>query len=103
MVTPTLDQAGNRLLGKTRGAVLALLLGRPDEEFYLRQVARLSGAALGPVQRELKILRDIGVVRCRNVGHQLLFCADRSSPIYEELRSLVIKTVGMADLLKAAL
>lgn len=91
------------LLGKTRGAVLGLLLGRPDEEFYVRQVARLSGATLGPVQRELKLLSRVGVLTCRQVGRQLLYTANRESPIYPELRGLAIKTVGIADLLKAAL
>ena len=59
MVTP-IDRLGLELLGRTRGAVLALLFGRPDEEFHVRQVARLSRAALGPVQRELKRLGPAG-------------------------------------------
>ena len=95
--------AGEVLLGKTRGAVLGLLLGRPDEEFHVRQIARLSGATLGPVQRELKLLEHIGVLKQRAVGRQLLYRADEASPIHDELRSLVIKTVGMADVLRAAL
>jgi uncharacterized protein len=102
MNTRSLDDLGSTLLGKTRGAVLGLLLARPDEEFHVRQIARLSGASLGPVQRELKLLAQIGVLKCREVGHQLLYSAEPASPIYEELRSIVIKTVGMADVLRAA-
>ena len=91
------------LLGKTRGAVLGLLLGRPDEEFHVRQVARLSGASLAPAQRELKVLARVGVLKCRAVGRQLLYAADPASPVYEELRGIVAKTVGAAGLLAAAL
>ena len=42
------------LFGKTRRAVLSLLYGHADEAFYLRQVARMAGAGLGAVQRELR-------------------------------------------------
>jgi hypothetical protein len=78
-------------------------MGRPDEEFHVRQIARLSGATLGPVQRELKLLARVGVLKCREVGSQLLYRADPASPVHEELRGLVIKTVGVADVLKPAL
>jgi predicted nucleotidyltransferase len=103
MDTSFVDDLGTTLLGKTRGAVLGLLLGRPDEEFHVRQIARLSGATLGPVQRELRLLARLGVLKCRAVGHQLLYGADPISPLHEELRSLVLKTVGMAGAIKAAL
>jgi len=94
---------GLTLLGKTRGAVLSLLLGAPDEEFHVRQIARLSGATLGPAQRELKLLVQLGLLQSRRSGHQLLYRADASSPIHAELQSIVVKTVGLADALKAAL
>jgi predicted nucleotidyltransferase len=103
MDTPTVDDLGTVLFGRTRGAVLGLLLSRPDEEFHVRQIARLSGATLGPAQRELKLLAQVGVLKCREVGHQLLYRADPASPIHEELRGLIVKTVGMADVLKAAM
>jgi predicted nucleotidyltransferase len=103
MNTPSVDNLGAVLLGKTRGAVLGLLLGRPDEEFHVRQIARLTGATLGPVQRELKLLAQIGVLKCREVGYQLLYSANPASAIHEELRSFVVKTVGMADVLRAAM
>ena len=50
----TTVELGDVILGRTRGGVLALLLGRPDEEFHVRHVARLTGRTIGPVQKELK-------------------------------------------------
>lgn len=44
------------LFTKTRRALLSLLYGHADESFYLRQIVRITGAGLGPVQRELKLL-----------------------------------------------
>ena len=90
-------------MGKTRGAILALLFGRPDEEFYLRQVVRASGYGLGPVQRELKLLTEAGIIRRTQSGRQVYFQANRESPVFPELKSLIAKTVGVGDVLRRAL
>src|SRR5438552_3473015 len=101
MITP--GTIGDLLFGKTRQRVLGLLLGHPDESFHLRQVVRLSGAGLGPTQRELTMLAAAGIVTRAQRGRQVFFQARRESPIFDELRSLVIKTCGLADVLRAAL
>lgn len=91
------------LFGRTRGAVLAVLYGHVGESYYLRQLARMTGIALGPVQRELRQLVDAGLVTKRIQGTQTLFNANEASPVFAEMRSLVAKTVGMHDVLLAAL
>jgi len=48
---------------KTRRAILSLRYGHTDESYYLRQIVRTTGFGLGPIQRELKQLTDVGVVR----------------------------------------
>ena len=42
------------LLPKTRQRILALLLSRPDEAFYLREIVRTTEASKGAVDAELK-------------------------------------------------
>jgi len=91
------------LFGRTRGAVLGVLYGHVGESYYLRQLARVTGIALGPVQRELRQLVDAGLVTKRIQGTQTLFAANESSPVFAEMRSLVAKTVGMHDVLLASL
>jgi predicted nucleotidyltransferase len=91
------------IFGKTRGAILALLYGRPDESFYLRQVVRASGCGLGPVQRELKLLTEAGIIRRTPSGRQVYFQANSESPVFPELKSLIAKTVGVGDALRRAL
>jgi uncharacterized protein len=93
----------NVLFGRTRGAVLAVLYGHAGESYYLRQLARMTGIALGPVQRELRQLVDAGLITKKLQGTQTLFSANESSPVFAEMRSLVAKTVGMHDVLLAAL
>ncbi len=91
------------LFGKTRQAVLALFYGHPDESFYLRQVVRAIGMGPGSVQRELKQLTDAGVIEKSKLGRQVYYRANTKCPIFPELRGLIIKTAGLADVLRDAL
>jgi uncharacterized protein len=91
------------LFGQTRAAVLSVLYGHVGEAFYLRQLARLTHIALGPVQREVRQLVDAGLVTKKTVGAQTLYSANQTSPVFKEIKSLVTKTVGMHDVLAEAL
>jgi predicted nucleotidyltransferase len=91
------------LFGKTRRAVLSLLYIHTDETFYLRQICRIAGAGVGAVQRELKQLSDVGIIRRITRGRQVYYQANSESPVFEEVKGLVIKTAGLADVLRAAL
>ena len=46
-------------------------------EMYVREIARTSDLALRTVQRELAVLRKIGVVTSRTNGYHLFFRANR--------------------------
>ena len=91
------------LFGHTRGAVLSVLYGHVGEAFYLRQLARLTDITLGPVQREIRQLVEAGLVSKKTIGAQTLYSANQESPVFAEIKSLVTKTVGMHDVLSAAL
>ena len=97
------DEIASSLFGRTRRNILALLFGRPDEAFYLRQVARETGAGVGAVQRELAGLTRAGLITRTPRGIQVFFQADRSSPVFSEIKSLMEKTTGLADVVRSAL
>ena len=97
------DRIASSLFGRTRRNILALLFGRPDEAFYLRQVARETGAGVGAVQRELAGLTKAGLITRTPRGKQVYFQADRSSPVFSEIKSLMEKTTGLADVVRSAL
>jgi predicted nucleotidyltransferase len=99
----TASTLSSTLFGRTRGAVLAVLFGHVGESYYLRQLARMTGITLGPVQRELRQLVDAGLVTKKTLGTQTLFSANEASPIFAEMRAIVAKTVGIRDILLAAL
>jgi predicted nucleotidyltransferase len=97
------DLISRLLFGSTRREVLALLLGRPDERFYLREIVRAVGGGLGAVQRELKQLVEAGLVERDARGHQVYFSANRDAAIFPELHAIIEKTAGAADVLRTSL
>jgi len=103
MVTFPADRLGAVLFGKTRRAVLALMFNHPDQQFHLRQVCRRAGGGMGAVQRELRELTSAGILSRTARGNQSVYQANPACPIYSELKSMVTKTIGIADLLRTAL
>jgi predicted nucleotidyltransferase len=99
----TVSTLSYTLFGRTRGALLAVLYGYVGESFYLRQLARRTEITLGAVQRELRQLVDAGLVTRETLGNQTFYSANPASPVFEEMRSLVTKTVGIHDVLLEAL
>ena len=86
-----------------RRQILALLLLRPEERFYVREIARLTGVVPGSLHRELKQLHDAGLLLREEAGNQVRYCANRECPIFAELASIFRKTAGLADVLREAL
>jgi predicted nucleotidyltransferase len=91
------------LFGVTRRRVLAWLFGHPGERFYLRQLVRRSGAAQGAVQRELQLLVDARILRRTVEGRHVYYQVNRESPIFPELRALLLKTAGVVEVVREAL
>jgi predicted nucleotidyltransferase len=91
------------LFGAYRRQILGLLLLRPDESFYVREIARITGVSAGSLHRELKALTDAGLLARTTVGNQVRYQADQSCPIFEELAGIFRKTAGLADVLRELL
>jgi predicted nucleotidyltransferase len=88
------------LFGAYRRQILGLLLLRPDETFYVREIARLTGVSAGSLHRELKLLTDTGLLLRTTAGNQVRYQADRACPIFGELAGIFMKTAGLADVLR---
>jgi predicted nucleotidyltransferase len=91
------------LFSKVRQRVLGVLFGNPGRSFYANEVIALAGSGTGAVQRELIRLAATGLVTVTRLGKQKHYQANATAPVFEELRGLVLKTSGLADVLRAAL
>lgn len=86
-----------------RRQLLARLLLRPDEQFHVRELERMTGISAGSLHRELKAMAESGLLLREKVGNQVFYRADTHCTIYEELAAIFRKTIGMASLLRNAL
>lgn len=91
------------LLGQSRSAVLGALFLHPESSLHVRELARATGTSAGSLHRELRMLSELGLLEREEIGRQVHYRANRSSPIFGELASILRKTSGLADVLKDAL
>jgi predicted nucleotidyltransferase len=91
------------LFSKTRQAVLAFLYCRTDSSFYTKQILDAVKIGRGTVQRELKNLTDAGIIVREVQGHQVYYRANEHCPIFNELKNIVRKTFGVADIIRQSL
>ena len=91
------------LFSKTRLAVLSKLFSHADEAYYLRQIARSVGVGIGSLQRELNKLAQAGIILRMVRGNQVYYQANPQCPVFPELKSLIVKTTGVTEVIKSAL
>lgn len=94
---------GDVLFTKTQQRVLGLLFGTPEQTFYLNEIVRLAGVGKGTVNRELIRMQESGLLTVTRIGNQNHFQANKQCPIYDELKGIVRKTFGIADVIHYAL
>ena len=110
-MSPNAPKMGSRLstggaeglFGKTRLAVLTLFFTHPDREFYLRQITKVVKTGQGAVHRELIRLAASGILIRTKKGGQVFYQVNQLCPFFAELKTLLIKTSGVADVLRQAL
>jgi predicted nucleotidyltransferase len=83
--------------------VLALIFGHPERSFYTSEIIRNVHSGRGAVERELARLEQTGLVSIQRVGNQKHYHANHESPIFNELRGIILKTAGLIEPLKQSL
>ncbi len=91
------------LSSRVRAEIFRLLFGLDPIELHLREMTRRSGLTFATVRQDLGKLARIDVVLARRDGNRLYYRANRDHPLYPDLRALVLKTAGLADVLNRAL
>jgi predicted nucleotidyltransferase len=91
------------LFSNVQARVLALIFGHSERSFYASEIVRNVRSGSGAVGRELSRLQESGLVSVEHIGNQKHYRANRQSPIFEELRSIVLKTMGLAEPLRESL
>ncbi len=93
----------NALFSRTQQRVLGLLYGNPERSFFATEIFAHAGPGRGTVQRELERLGSSGLATVTRIGNQKHYRANPDTPIFAELRSVILKTSGLAEPLREAL
>src|SRR5215469_25411 len=96
-------RALDALLPKTRQRILAATLMQPEKAWYASELAQRLGVPSSSLQRELQDLTEAGILKTHKQGRMVYYQANRESPVFPDLRGLLLKTAGLVDVLAHAL
>ena len=91
------------LKSKTRSSILKTFFDDPEKEYYLRQLEEVTGYSVGNIRREMIKLEADGIFQSREVGKTKSYKLNKTYPLYNEIKNIVRKTIGIEYSLKKAL
>jgi len=87
------------LRSKARQRLLAFYFTNPAARYHLRDLAHRLDIDPSNLSRELRRLERNGLFRAEVSGRQKYFRLNREYPLFNEVRSIVAKTIGAAPLI----
>ena len=91
------------LSSRARAEIFRLLFSGTGSELHIREIQRRSGLSDGTIRQELRKLVRLDLVYGRRDSNRVYYRANAESPLFPEIRGLVIKTVGLVDVLREVL
>jgi predicted nucleotidyltransferase len=82
-------------LTRNRAALLRLFYTNPDQSYYMQEIGRMLNKKPGYFQRTLNKMVDEGILVSESKANARYFKVNKNHPLYEELKSIVFKTVGV--------
>src|SRR4030043_2096172 len=98
-----MNRLAELLSSRARAEIFRLLFSGAGEELHVREIERRSGLNDSTLRQELRKLVRLELVQSRRDSNRVYYRAKTESPLYPEIRNLVLKTSGLSDVLKVAL
>ena len=98
-----MNRLAELLSSRARAEIFRLLFSGTGEELHVREIERRSGLNDSTLRQELRKLVRLDLVQSRRDSNRVYYRAKTENPLYPEIRNLVLKTSGLADVLKSAL
>jgi predicted nucleotidyltransferase len=83
--------------------LLNTFLMNSDSEYYLRELAEKFKVSPRHISLELQNLKKIELIKKRISGKQHYYSVNKNHPIFQELRNIFIKTIGLKSVIENAL
>jgi predicted nucleotidyltransferase len=98
-----MNRLAELLSSRTRAEIFRLLFSGTGEELHVREIERRSGLTDSTLRQELRKLVRLDLVQSRRDSNRVYYRAKTENPLYADIRSLALKTSGLADVLKSVL
>ena len=87
-------------LTKNRAELLRLFFTNPEQSFYMHEIGRILGKKPGNFQRVINNMEKEGVLISERKANARYFKANKEYALYEEMKNIVFKTVGVTGSIK---
>ena len=98
-----MNQLAEMLSSRTRAELFRLLFGTFTRSLHLREIERITNLSTGSLRQEIAKLQKLGLITVRKDGNRICYEPNRAHPLYQDIRSMVLKTNGLTDVLKDAM
>jgi DNA-binding Lrp family transcriptional regulator len=88
---------------RIRVELLKILALNPDSSYHINELSRRTGFSPRGVEKELKNLLSGGILKREVMGNQHHYQLDPQCSINREIKGIVLKTVGLSDVVRKAL
>ncbi len=88
---------------KARQAIFRLYFTNPDKSFYLRELERELNTPVSMLRKELITLEKESIFFSSKKGNLLYYSLNKNYPLYNEIKSIVFKTIGIQGTLSKVL
>lgn len=90
----------NLFHSKTRRELFRLYFSNSDSEYYLRELERMLELPVSMIRKELMALEAQGLFKNRRRGNLVFYFLNKDYLLFNEIKSIVFKTIGIRGLLK---
>jgi predicted transcriptional regulator with HTH domain len=85
---------------RLRQNILSYFFTNPTARLYLREIAAILKVDPGNLSKEFNRLEKEGIFVSERRGNQKYFYLNKDYPLYQELKSIIFKTVGVEGRLR---
>jgi len=82
-------------LTKNQSLLLSVFFANTSKSFYLRELGRMLNKEPGVFQKDINNLEQDGILHSFFQGKSRFFELNRKYPLYQEIRSIIVKTTGI--------
>lgn len=88
---------------KTRKAILELYFNRQGKKYYLRELEKIIHFPVQNIRRELIKLEKTGIFKREKSGNQVYYLLNTKSPIFNDFKNIIEKTIGIENQIRVEL